>query len=354
MHWYGFLLYPFALLYNLVTRLRNWFFDQGWLKTTESPIPTILVGNLSVGGTGKTPMVEYLIHLLKDDFKLGTLSRGYGRASKGFIKASQTSTPQMIGDEPFQIYKKFGSEIQVFVGENRVAALQKIKAEENNPQVMILDDAFQHRSVKAHLNILLTTFQQPFFSDHLLPAGRLRESRSGVKRADLVVVTKCPETITEGLKNEFKDQISHYAGSKTPVLFSQITYGKPYPIEEGSKFSTSIILLSALANDELLVKFCRNNFDVLEILSFPDHHDYSESDFAKLKKTRQNFPDREVVILTTEKDAAKVKSIAPEGFMREIPIFVLPILVGFSSEDAEILIQQIQQKVLKKTKTSEI
>lgn len=354
MHWYSFLLYPFALLFNLVTRLRNSFFDQGWLKSTESPIPTILVGNLSVGGTGKTPMVEYLIRSLKDDFKLGTLSRGYGRSSKGFLEANQASNPQILGDEPFQIYKKFGSEIQVFVGEDRVAALQKIKAGKDSPQVMILDDAFQHRSVKAHLNILLTTFQQPFFSDYLLPAGRLRESRSGAKRADLVVVTKCPEEITEGLRNEFKNQISHYAGLKTPVLFSQIFYGKPYPIVEGSKFSTSIILLSGLANDELLVKFSRRNFDVLQILSFPDHHEYSESDFAKLKIARQNYSDKDVVLLTTEKDASKVKSMAPEGFMREIPIFVLPILAGFSSEDEEILMQQIHQKVLKKTKASEI
>lgn len=354
MHWYRFLLYPFALLYNLVTRLRNWLFDHGWFKTTESMIPTILVGNLSVGGTGKTPMVEYLIRLLKDELKLGTLSRGYGRTLKGFSKATLASNPQLIGDEPFQIYKKFGNEIQVFLGEDRVAALQKIKAEKGCPEIMILDDAFQHRWVKAHFNILLTTFQQPFFSDHLLPVGRLRESRSGSKRADLVVVTKCPDTMTEGLRNEFKHQIYQYAGSKKPVLFSHITYGKPYPIKESSKFSTSIILLSGLANDELFVKFCRNNFDVLEILSFPDHHDYSEFDFAKLKKVRQNFPDREVVVLTTEKDSEKVKSTAPEGFMREIPIFVLPILVEFSSEDIGILMQQIQQKVLKKTKTSEI
>lgn len=354
MHWYAFLLYPFAVLYNLVTRLRNWFFDQGLFKTSESPIPTILVGNLSVGGTGKTPMVEYLIRSLKGDFKLGTLSRGYGRDSKGFLQANQTSNPRDLGDEPFQIYKKFENEIQVFVGEDRVFALKKIKAKIDCPQVMILDDAFQHRSVKSHLNILLTTYQKAFFSDHLLPAGRLRESRSGAKRADLVVVTKCPETITEGLKNEFKDRISQYAGLKSPVLFSQITYGKPYPIiKEGSKFSTSILLLSGLANDELLVRFCRNNFDVLEILSFPDHHDYSEIDFAKLKKARQNYPDREIVILTTEKDAEKVKSAAPEGFLIEIPIFVLPILVEFSPEDAEVLEQQIQQKVLKKTKTSE-
>jgi len=353
MHWYGFLLYPFALLYNLITRLRNWLFDQGWLKTTESPIPTISVGNLSVGGTGKTPMVEYLIRLLKDEFKLGTLSRGYGRESKGFLEANQDSTPHLIGDEPFQIYQKFGNEIQVFVGEDRVAALKKVKDGNSIPRVMILDDAFQHRSVKAHLNILLTTFQKPFFSDFTLPAGRLRESRSGAKRADLAVVTKCPEKMNEGMRNEFRDRIWQYAGLKIPVLFSQITYGNPYPIVKGDKFSTSIILVSGLENDDLLVNYSRDNFDVLEIISFSDHHDYSNADFAKLKSARQNFPDRDVVIMTTEKDAVKVKSMAPEGFLKEIPIFALPILVGFSLEDEKTLMHQIKQKVLKKTKTSE-
>lgn len=350
MHWYGFLLYPFALLYNLVTYLRNWFYDQGWLESSESPIPTILVGNLSVGGTGKTPMVEYLIRMLKDEYKLGTLSRGYGRVTNGFLAANHDTSPQLLGDEPFQIYQKFGKEIQVFVAEDRVAALQKINAGQNSPQVMILDDAFQHRSVKAHLNILLTTYQRPYFSDYVLPFGRLRENRSGSKRADLVVVTKCPEKINDGMRNEFKDRISQYSGSKTPVLFSQIAYGNPYPLIEGDKFSTSIILLSGLANDELLIDFSRNNFDVLDVVSFSDHHEYLEGDFTKLKKARQNFPDRDVVILTTEKDAAKVKSMAPKCFLREIPIFVLPILVGFSLEDEKILLHQIQHKVLTKDK----
>jgi tetraacyldisaccharide 4'-kinase len=353
MHWYGFLLYPLALIYNLVTRLRNLFFDMGWLKTTESPIPTILVGNLSVGGTGKTPMVEYLIRVLKADFKLGTLSRGYGRTSKGFLIANPDSNPQILGDEPFQIYQKFGNEIQVFVGEDRVAALQKIKGGYECPELMILDDAFQHRAVKAHLNILLTTYQKPFFADYLLPAGRLRESRSGANRADLVIVTKSPGQMNDGIKNEFRDRISQYSGRKTPVMFSQISYGEPYPVVEGNKFSTSVILLSGLANDELLVNYSRNNFDVLKILSFPDHHEYSADDFWAVKKVRQNYPDREVVLLTTEKDAAKVKSVAPADFLREIPIFVLPILVGFSSEDEKILMNQIEQKVLNKTKTSE-
>lgn len=353
MHWYGFLLYPLALIYNLVTRLRNWFFDMGWLKTKVSPIPTILVGNLSVGGTGKTPMVEFLIRMLKEESKLGTLSRGYGRVSKGFLEAIPDSSPQILGDEPFQIYQKFGNEIQVFVGEDRIGALQKIKVGNQCPDLMILDDAFQHRSVKAHLIILLTTYQKPFFSDHLLPAGRLRESRSGANRADLVVVTKCPEQMNDGIKNEFRDRISQYAGVKTPVLFSQISYGKPYPIVEGSNFSSSVILLSGLANDELLVNYSRSNFDVLKILSFPDHYDYSVADFVEVKKLRKNYPDREVVLLTTEKDAAKVKSVAPADFLREIPIFVLPILVGFSSEDEKILMNKIEQKVLNKTKTSE-
>ncbi len=353
MHWYGFLLYPFAILYDLITRLRNWLFDQGLLKTIESPIPTILVGNLSAGGTGKTPMVEYLIRLLKNKFKLGVLSRGYGRNSKGFLEANQDSTPQLIGDEPFQIYQKFGNEIQIFVGEDRVSALKKVMKGNSTPSLMILDDAFQHRSVKAQLNIVLTTFQKPFFSDFMLPAGRLRESRFGAKRADMVLVTKCPEKMSEGMKNEFRDRIWKYAGLKTPVLFSQIIYGKPYPILEGNIFFNKIILLSGLANDGLFVNYSRANFDVLEVLRFSDHHDYSFADFEKLKSARQNFSDRDVVLLTTEKDASKLKSMAPEGFLREIPIFVLPILVGFSLEDEKVLMNQIQQKVLKKTKTSE-
>lgn len=350
MHWYSWFLFPLSILFDLVTRIRNFFFDKGFFKVTKAQIPSLLVGNLRVGGTGKTPMVEYLIRLLEQEFKIGTLSRGYGRASKGFKIADANANPAIIGDEPFQIYSKFGDKISVFVGENRVVALQKIAKSKNVPEILILDDAYQHRALKAHLNILLTTYYEPFFDDYLLPAGRLRESRKGVNRADLVVVTKCPELVSEGMKNEFKERVRYYSGTKTPVLFSKITYGKPYSIESKLDFSSfyAVILISGLANDELFVNYARSTFGVVDTLSFPDHHVYVESDFAKLKNIKQTNPDREMVFLTTEKDAEKLKSASRQGFLQEIPIFVLPIMVEFSAEDEEVLQEYIQQKVLKK------
>jgi tetraacyldisaccharide 4'-kinase len=351
MHWYNWFLFPFSILFDLITRSRNWFFDKGFFKVTRAHIPSILVGNLRVGGTGKTPMVEYLIRILDQEFKIGTLSRGYGRASKGFKIADEHANPSIIGDEPFQIYSKFGDKISVFVGENRVAAFREITKTGKVPEIVILDDAFQHRAIKADLNILLTTYYEPFFDDYLLPAGRLRESRKGANRADLVVVTKCPDQVSEGMKNEFIDRVRYYSGDKIPVLFSKINYGQPYAIGRKVDFSSidAVILVSGLANDALFVNYARLNFHVVEILSFSDHHAYLESDFAKLKNVKLAVPEREIGLLTTEKDAEKLKSKLEQGFLQEIPIFALPILVEFSTEDEKILKDKIQQKVLKKS-----
>jgi tetraacyldisaccharide 4'-kinase len=232
-----------------------------------------------------------------------------------------------------------------------VAALQEIAKLEQVPQIVILDDAFQHRTLKAQLNILLTTYQDPFFDDYLLPAGRLRERRKGAERADLVVVTKCPSSFSEGMKNEFIDRVRYYAGDQTPVLFSKISYGRPYAIGRAVDFASidAVMLVSGLANDELFVNYARLNFDVAEVLSFSDHHAYVESDFAKLKNVKLAVPEREIALLTTEKDAEKLKSALEQGFLQEIPIFALPILVEFSAEDEKILKDKIQQKVLKKS-----
>ena len=351
MHWYNWLLFPFSILFDLFTRTRNCFYDSGFFQVTEAQIPSVLVGNLRVGGTGKTPMVEYLIRMMYQDFKICTLSRGYGRVTKGFKVADTSTSPAIIGDEPLQIYSKYGDRIGVFVGEDRVAALQEIAKLEQVPQIVILDDAFQHRTLKAQLNILLTTYQDPFFDDYLLPAGRLRERRKGAERADLVVVTKCPSSFSEGMKNEFIDRVRYYAGDQTPVLFSKISYGRPYAIGRAVDFASidAVILVSGLANDELFVNYARLNFHVAEVLSFSDHHAYVESDFAKLKNVKLAVPEREIALLTTEKDAEKLKSALEQGFLQEIPIFALPILVEFSAEDEKILKDKIQQKVLKKS-----
>ncbi len=349
MRWYAFLLYPFALLYGLVTSLRNWFFDRGWLKSRLSPIPCIVVGNLSVGGTGKTPMVEFLIRHLNQERQVATLSRGYGRKTKGFIKASSKTSPEMIGDEPYQIYQKFGEHINVYVGEDRVSSLEKISGDQDFPEVVILDDAFQHRYVTGHLNILLTTFQRPFYSDFILPVGRLRESRAGAKRADLIIVTKCPEELADSEKNRIKGNVSAYSNSAASMLFSSISYGEPFPLVKSAVFSEHIILLTGLANDQPLIDYVGTKFNLLQVLSYPDHHDYDRSDFEHIRTMFKQHGSQNPVVLTTEKDAVKVKSHAPKGFLEEIPIFVLPIEVVFSDADKLTLVQLIHQKVFNKT-----
>lgn len=348
MHWYDFLLYPFALLYDLVTSLRNIFFDLGWKKSQKSNIPSIVVGNLSVGGTGKTPMVEFLIGKLKSGSKVAVLSRGYGRKTKGFLAADSQSTPSQIGDEPFQIFMKFKNEIEVFVGEDRLAAIEKISAGEESPGVLILDDAFQHRYILGDLNIILTTYHKPFCSDFLLPMGRLRESRKGAKRGDMVIVTKSPETLSDHDKSELVKKINRYIKPKTPVIFSSISYGVPFPLCGDPDFSPQIILLTGLADDGPLVVYVSQKYQLMTTLSYPDHYDYSLSDFEKIKTVFQSFLPVQPVILTTEKDAVKVKSNAPEGFLQEIPIFVLPIVVSMSLTDEAILDGLIQQKVFNK------
>ncbi len=348
MRLYAFLLYPFSVVYDLVTSLRNELFDVGWKKSVPSPIPTIVVGNLSVGGTGKTPMVEFLIRLLRSKYSVGVLSRGYGRKTKGYLQANESSTPSDIGDEPFQIYQNFERQIPVFAGEKRVDALHRIAASSAELDLIILDDAFQHRYVMSGFSILLTTYSQPFFSDFLMPAGRLRESRKGANRADVVIITKCPEGLQEKDKHYSTTQVRKYAESDIPVLFSSINYGAPYPLDLVYELGENVILLSGLADDSLLKKYVSEKYNLLESLSFPDHYEYQKSDFDRFRKIYLNHQLHSPVILTTAKDAVKVKSNAPEGFLAEIPIFVLPIQVQFNAQDEDLLLKLIQQKAFRK------
>src|SRR4051812_38727618 len=190
------LLYPFAVLYNLVTRLRNHLYDIGHKPAFQFETPVITIGNLNVGGSGKTPMVEYLVELLKKDFKVATLSRGYRRETKGYRTATDSDTVRHIGDEPMQLFRKFGKDINVIVGEDRVFAIPNILHDFPETNVILLDDALQHRSVRARLSILVTEYSHPFYNDFVLPFGRLREARRGASRSDIVVVTKCVEGIS--------------------------------------------------------------------------------------------------------------------------------------------------------------
>jgi tetraacyldisaccharide 4'-kinase len=345
MPWYSVFLLPLSFLFRLVTACRNFLFDKGVLNSYASPIPTLVVGNLSVGGTGKTPMVEFLVKNLKEDITLATLSRGYGRKTKGFIQATADSTADQLGDEPLQIFRKFGAEVPVFVGEDRVEALHQIHRKSNKAGLVVLDDAFQHRRLSPDLKILLTPFSKPFFKDHLLPAGRLRESRRGAQRADLVVVTKCPDDLSEAKKAEYRDQIIRYSSRGVSICFSSIGYGQPYPVVGSVKeVNAPVILVSGLADDRLFVEHCQGCLIVLDRFSFGDHHAYTEQDAQKIKQAVSRFSSEKPVILTTEKDADKLKFLAEQGLLEEIPIFALPIQVVFAPYEQESLLRHIREK----------
>jgi len=347
MHRYSFLFAPFALIFQLITSVRNHLYKHGILKSFQSPIPTLIVGNLSVGGTGKTPMVEFLIRNFREEFVLTSLSRGYGRKTKGFISANFQSNSNEIGDEPLQIFQKFKGEIPVFVGEDRVAALGKIEGLFPNTQMVILDDAFQHRRLRGDFYCLLTPYDLPFSKDHLMPMGKLRESRVGANRANLVVVTKSPENLSFEQKNHIKKSLSPYLKKEIPVFFSGIGYGSPYPLDHSIPFTKSVVVISALANNDSFLRYCVDTFKVVESLSFPDHHNYNSADLRKIIGFTQKHQMEKPVLITTEKDAVKLKSLANHGFLGEIPIFVLPIEAKFDQEDKEMLLSYIQRKFKK-------
>ena len=250
--------FPFVTAYYAITSLRNTLYDLGLKKYTSYDFPVICVGNLSVGGTGKTPMIEHLIDLLKDDYKVATLSRGYKRKTKDFQLANEFSTAESLGDEPFHFYNKFKNDILVAVDANRVNGINKLTGLENPPQVVLLDDAFQHRKVKAGFNILLTTYSNPYFSDFVLPTGNLREPRSGAKRADIIIVTKCPEHLTDEEKKGFIEQISPKENQH--VFFSSISYSSEVIPEENKKSMdslTNFTLVTGIANAHPLVNFLK-------------------------------------------------------------------------------------------------
>jgi tetraacyldisaccharide 4'-kinase len=346
MPWYAVFLIPFSLLYRWVTSVRNYLYDRGIKKSYSSPLPTLVVGNLSVGGTGKTPMVEFLVKNLLAHVDLAILSRGYGRRTKGFLEANAKSSTQEIGDEPHQVYKKFLGSVPVFVGEDRVEALKKIHQSGPALKLVVLDDAFQHRRLRPDFKILLTPYVLPFFRDYEMPAGRLRESRNGARRADVIVVTKSPPDLSETEKSEFRKRISAYTLKDTPVYFSSISYGAPIPLTDKT-FSdrAAVFLVSGLADDRLFVHYCRNTFSVVGSLSFPDHYEYKASDARRLVEEVEKVTGSDVVILTTEKDAEKLKSLAQQGLLKEIPIFALPIEVNMTPIEKESLLSNVREKL---------
>lgn len=326
MSFLKFLLLPFAMLYDVVMNVRNRLYDLKIKPSVAFDIPVIGVGNLAVGGTGKTPMTEYLIRLLSPHYKVVTLSRGYGRKTKGFRIASDQDSALTIGDEPYQMFKKYAPNINVAVGEDRAFAIPMILQETSVTDVVVMDDAFQHRRVIPGFSILLTEYYRPFFDDHLLPYGRLREGPEGVQRADAVIVTKCPDHLEDDQMMKMESTIRKY--STKPVFFSKIRYGEPVPFGDlAAKISLNVILITGIANARMLEDYVRKNFIMIKHFSFRDHYDFKSSDLQDVQNLLQKQGERadKVSILTTEKDKAKLEREELKNSIAGLPIFYLPI-----------------------------
>lgn len=319
------LLFPLAIVYGIVTAIRNFLFDVGILKSYSFPLPIIAVGNLSVGGTGKTPQIEYLIRLLSRKYRVATLSRGYKRQSQGFLLADASVNAAILGDEPFQFFQKF-SAIQVAVDADRKNGIEQLLSQKCIPEVILLDDAYQHRKVKAGFYILLTAYGDVYANDYLLPTGNLRESRSGAQRAAIVVVTKCPKNLSTSEQIRIKNQLNLVDNQQlyfTFIDYEDSVYSKGLKVKLADLGDEPKLLLAGIAKPESFFEHIKEAND--ECLTFPDHHHFSESEIATIQKQAKGRK-----IITTEKDYVRLKdSILSEQ------LYYLPIRSSFISDEKE-------------------
>jgi tetraacyldisaccharide 4'-kinase len=348
MKYLRWLLFPFSLMYGLVVVMRNWFYDAGLFASRKFNLPVIAVGNLDVGGAGKSPMTEYLIRLLKNDYQLATLSRGYGRKTKGFIKADDTTIATDIGDEPAQFHQKF-TDITVAVCEKRVTGIEMLLPDHD---LIILDDAYQHRAVSPGLSILLFDHNRLHEPHLLLPAGNLREPFSGRYRADVLVVTKCPPVLSD---NQQQDAISQLKPlNYQPVFFTAIQY-QPLQDMQGTlagelpDADTTVFILTGIANPQPLLQYIKQHTSHVIHHNYPDHHQFSLKNIAKLALDFNNCKASKKVIITTEKDAQRLKTPALLPHVNALPIWVLPIGISFVNNDGQQFNQLIQNYVKQHT-----
>lgn len=308
------LLTPASWLYGAVAGIRNWMFESNFLKSEEYDIPIIGVGNLTVGGAGKTPHVEYIVSHLSMDKKVAVLSRGYKRKTKGFVLANSKSTPASIGDEPYQIYHKFHGRVIVACCESRKKGISELMRLFPDLEAIVLDDSFQHRWVKPKVNILLTDYSRPFYKDNLLPLGRLRESPRQVNRADMVIVTKCPSDLQPISYRIASNDLDLMKFQK--LFFSRYDYGRLQPVfEEDSPYSVelhqlsnkdSVMLLTGIAHPRYFVRFFKDYPFKVKVDHYPDHHDFTKRDILDIEKKFKAMPGEKKIIVTTEKDAVRL------------------------------------------------
>lgn len=350
------ILLPISWLYGLGVWVRNKMFDWKILKSQSFELPIICIGNLTVGGTGKTPHTEYLIKLLKKDYQLAVISRGYKRKTKGYILADSNSTAEIIGDEPCQMKSKF-PEISVAVDEKRCHAIETIIASEQKTDVILLDDAFQHRYVKAGLNILLTRYDRLFVNDALLPAGRLREHKNEKDRADIIIITKCPLDMNPIDYRIKINEIRPYPYQQ--VYFTIFQYGELKHItDEGLKrkigSKDQIMILTGIANPEQMHAYIQKKSGKTETMTFPDHHNFTKEDIAEIINRYGQTEGNDKYIVTTEKDATRLRLYRQELGNLFDKIYVLPVEVKFLLNQEEKFNQKIKDYVRKNTRNGSI
>jgi len=355
-------LYPVSLLYGLITGIRNFMYNTGIISSVEFPVPVICVGNITVGGTGKTPHTEYITALLKENFKVATLSRGYKRKTHDFRLASENSGVSDIGDEPMQIYRKF-PDIVVAVDKNRVNGVKKIL--ETNPQVevIILDDAFQHRRITPGFSILLSDFERPLRSDHMLPYGNLRESKENMRRADIILITKSPENLSPIQRRIIVKELN-----KAPyqnLYFTSLSYLSPLPVFAGEGAAETIpdlsrlagsgvVLVTGIANPGPLKEHIMNLSTELIHLSFPDHYNFKEKDLVSISDAYNKLTSPIKYLITTEKDAVRLREFVNIAEHLKQAFYYIPVGIFFLNDDKTEFDNIIVDYVRKNTRNNRI
>lgn len=329
------LLFPFAILFAIIVVVRNYLYDKNILKSASFNFPLICVGNLVAGGTGKSPMVEYLVKLLLPHFKIATLSRGYKRKTKGYALANENTTALEIGDEPMQFHLKFPG-LPVAVGEERIVAIPQLLHDKPETECILLDDAFQHRSIKPGFNILLTEYKDLYTDDFFLPTGDLRDQRSSAKRASVIIVTKCPVALEETEKKQIIADLKPHENQQ--VFFASFTYDLPYHILTNEKIpiskSDEVLLVCGIANPGPLKEYLSEQSKTYYQLDFSDHRIFNIDDLKDISNKFENIKADNKIIITTEKDAVRLIKFKDE--LHHLPMYVLPVRHEFLFNEAPV------------------
>lgn len=337
-------LLPVAWVYGWGVRLRHWMFKLGILKSKSFNFPIIGVGNLSMGGTGKTPVIEYLIRLTSEKYNVATLSRGYGRKTTGFLKANQFSEYQEIGDEPLQYFKKFGKKIIVTVDEKRQRGIQNLISEEQTLDLILMDDSFQHKYVIPGLSILLTDFHNLYMNDYLFPSGTLRDTRSQAVKADIIVVTKGPKVLSPLVRENVNELLKIKIHQK--LYFSYLTYSD-FVLVPGTKVKdfpdplNQIVLFTGIANSYPLQEHLWTKCSELTVIDYPDHHTFKRKDLQHIRNVYDDIISPKKILVTTEKDAMRLINSPYLSELLDLPVYYMPVRVEFQNPDKGEFNEQI-------------